>query len=85
MTERVAGATVRREVTVRAPLERAFSVSTEGIATWWPHEETHNVGPTRADAIGAMGRANASVYSLAFWRMRPPLPRPVRLNFPSCC
>src|SRR3954447_22413722 len=51
MTEQVAGATVRREVTVQAPVERAFSVFTEGIATWWAHEETHNVGPTPADAV----------------------------------
>ena len=24
---------------------------TEGIATWWPREESHNVGPTPADAV----------------------------------
>jgi uncharacterized protein YndB with AHSA1/START domain len=42
---------VRREVTVDAPIERAFSVFTEGIATWWPREESHNVGPTPADAV----------------------------------
>jgi len=51
MTNEVAGATVRREVTVKAPVERAFSVFTKGIATWWPREESHNVGPTPADAV----------------------------------
>jgi hypothetical protein len=42
---------VRREVTVDAAIERAFGVFTEGIATWWPREESHNVGPTPADAV----------------------------------
>ena len=51
MTEQVIGAPVRREVTVQAPVERAFHVFTEGIATWWPREESHNVGPTPADAV----------------------------------
>ena len=51
MSEQATSATVRREVTVEAPVERAFSIFTEGMATWWPHEESHNVGPTPADAI----------------------------------
>ena len=42
---------VRRAIVVDAPPERAFSVFTEGIATWWPREESHNVGPTPADAV----------------------------------
>jgi uncharacterized protein YndB with AHSA1/START domain len=51
MTEQTLAAAVRREVTVDAPIERAFAVFTEGIATWWPHGESHNVGPTPADAV----------------------------------
>jgi uncharacterized protein YndB with AHSA1/START domain len=50
MTEQATGAVVRREVTVDAPIERAFEVFTSGIAGWWPHE-THQVGPTPADAV----------------------------------
>src|SRR4051794_15996633 len=88
MTEQVAGATVRREVTVQAPVERAFSVFTEGIATWWPHEETHNVGPTPADAVMEPfegGRCYAKAYDgtetdwgrVMTWD--PPEPRRVRV------
>lgn len=63
MTEQVAGAAVRREVTVQAPVERAFEVFTEGMATWWPHDESHNVGPTPADGGD---RALRTSTSLAF-------------------
>ena len=51
MTSQATGATVRREVTVQAPVERAFEVFTEKMHTWWPREESHNVGPTPADAV----------------------------------
>lgn len=50
MSQQATIAPVRREVTVKAPLERAFSVFTEGMATWWPHD-SHHVGPTPADAV----------------------------------
>jgi uncharacterized protein YndB with AHSA1/START domain len=36
-------ATVRREVTVAAPVERAFDVFTAGLSSWWPLE-THHIG-----------------------------------------
>ena len=35
MSVQVAGTSVRTEVLVAAPIERAFSVFTEGIDTWW--------------------------------------------------
>jgi uncharacterized protein YndB with AHSA1/START domain len=35
MTTQVAGTTVRASVVVDAPIERAFSVFTDGIGTWW--------------------------------------------------
>jgi len=38
MTTQVAGTAVRTETMVEAPIERAFSVFTEGIGTWWPPE-----------------------------------------------
>ncbi|HET9144452.1 SRPBCC family protein [Actinophytocola sp.] len=37
-----AGISVRKTVTVRASLQRAFTVFTEGFATWWP--ESHHIG-----------------------------------------
>jgi uncharacterized protein YndB with AHSA1/START domain len=35
MTVQVADTSVRTAITVQAPIERAFSVFTEGINTWW--------------------------------------------------
>jgi uncharacterized protein YndB with AHSA1/START domain len=50
MSNQSTGATVRRAVTVDAPIERAFNVFTEQLEAWWPHD-THQVGPTPADAV----------------------------------
>ena len=36
MTTQVEATTVRTQITVDVPLEHAFSVFTDGIATWWP-------------------------------------------------
>lgn len=36
MTTQAADTSVRASVTVDAPIERAFSVFTEGMGTWWP-------------------------------------------------
>jgi uncharacterized protein YndB with AHSA1/START domain len=41
MSVEAAQTTVRTATTVRAPIERAFSVFTEGIASWWP--PTHHI------------------------------------------
>ena len=40
MTTQAADTTARAEVMVDAPQERAFSVFTDGIDTWWPREHT---------------------------------------------
>jgi uncharacterized protein YndB with AHSA1/START domain len=40
MTTQAADTTARASVVVDAPLERAFSVFTDGIDTWWPREHT---------------------------------------------
>ncbi|HSD78304.1 MAG TPA: SRPBCC family protein [Solirubrobacteraceae bacterium] len=50
MTDQALGAVVRREVTVDAPIERAFDVFTNQMATWWPHD-SHHVGAMPADAV----------------------------------
>ena len=42
-------APVRRELTVDAPIERAFDVFVD-LPSWWPRE-THHLGPTPADAV----------------------------------
>jgi uncharacterized protein YndB with AHSA1/START domain len=36
MTTQVAATSVRTSIDVQAPIERAFAVFTEGMATWWP-------------------------------------------------
>src|SRR5881396_3541392 len=38
MTMQTAGTSVQTSTVVNAPIERAFSVFTEGIGTWWPPE-----------------------------------------------
>jgi uncharacterized protein YndB with AHSA1/START domain len=41
---------VRHQITVKAPLERAFRVFTQGIGRWWPRD--HHVGARPlADAV----------------------------------
>ena len=36
MTVQAADTSVRKSIVVEAPIERAFSVFTEGMASWWP-------------------------------------------------
>jgi uncharacterized protein YndB with AHSA1/START domain len=38
MTQQATDASVHASITVDAPLERAFSVFTEGLDAWWPRE-----------------------------------------------
>ena len=40
-TPQISETAVRTSIIVEAPIERAFSVFTEGIGTWWP--ETHHI------------------------------------------
>jgi uncharacterized protein YndB with AHSA1/START domain len=42
MTEQAAGVSVTKAITVEAPIERAFSVFTEGFDSWWPR--SHHIG-----------------------------------------
>ncbi|MDQ3894406.1 MAG: SRPBCC family protein [Actinomycetota bacterium] len=37
---------VRKTIAVQAPVEKAFAVFTDGIATWWPLQK-HSVGADR--------------------------------------
>jgi uncharacterized protein YndB with AHSA1/START domain len=43
MTQQTADLAVRRSIVVEAPQERAFTLFTEGMSTWWPLA-THHIG-----------------------------------------
>ena len=45
MTTQAASDVVRTSIVVNAPLERAFSVFTTGIDTWWPRSHTIGDSP----------------------------------------
>ena len=51
MTQQAADLAVRRSIVVEASQERAFSVFTEGMSTWWPLP-THHIG--EQDAVEAV-------------------------------
>jgi hypothetical protein len=45
MTTQTADTSVRTSILVEAPVERAFSVFTEEIGSWWPPEHHILEGP----------------------------------------
>ena len=52
---------VRRSVTVKANVERAFHVFTEGFDTWWPR--THHIGKAPLKKAIVEGRVGGRCYS----------------------
>ena len=52
---------VEKSVTVAVPVERAFRVFTEEIATWWPLR-THAVDTGRSDVVVLEGRLGGRLY-----------------------
>lgn len=57
-------AAIRKSVTVRRPLEEAFALFTDGIATWWPLA-THSIYGERAKTAVFEGRLGGRVYEIA--------------------
>jgi Activator of Hsp90 ATPase homolog 1-like protein len=52
---------VRRAVTVERPLEDAFRVFTEGLATWWP-VATHSIAKDAVETVVMEGRSGGRLY-----------------------
>jgi uncharacterized protein YndB with AHSA1/START domain len=50
-----------KSVTVNAPLQRAFELFTDGIATWWPLE-THSVAEDRAETCVFEARQGGRIF-----------------------
>jgi uncharacterized protein YndB with AHSA1/START domain len=60
MTEQATIPAVRREITVDAPRERAFTVFTEQLGTWWP-QDSHHITDMPAEAV-MEGRVGGRCY-----------------------
>jgi uncharacterized protein YndB with AHSA1/START domain len=64
MSQQMSETTLRKSVTVAMPVERAFRLYTEGIATWWPIE-THSVAAENAETAVFEGRGGGRLYERA--------------------
>jgi uncharacterized protein YndB with AHSA1/START domain len=54
---------VQKSVTVNAPVERAFDVFTDGLATWWPLEK-HSIGKDQIERMVFEKHAGGRVYEV---------------------
>jgi uncharacterized protein YndB with AHSA1/START domain len=54
---------VQKSVIVNAPVERAFEVFTDGLATWWPLG-THSLGKDQIDHMVFEHHAGGRVYEI---------------------
>lgn len=59
---------IRRTLTVAAPPEHAFSVFTDGLATWWPAEYTWSAGVL--DTIGIEPREGGLCFEVGPYGFR---------------
>ena len=57
-------APVTKAVTVNRPLEEAFRIFTEGIATWWPLE-TQSIYGSDATTVVLEGRVGGRLYEVS--------------------
>ena len=64
MSQQATDLAVRRSIVVEAPQERAFSVFTEGMSTWWPLE-THQIGEQKPEAAVVEPQAGGRWYERA--------------------
>jgi uncharacterized protein YndB with AHSA1/START domain len=55
------GMVITKTVTVNAPVEKAFRVFTEEVATWWPFEG-HSVSDTEAETVVIEGRVGGRMF-----------------------
>jgi len=60
-TEPISGRPVRKSIIVRASVERAFRVFTEGIDSWWPRG--HHIGKSPMTKAILEGRPGGRCYS----------------------
>ncbi len=63
MTTQTAGTTVRASVVVEAPMDRAFSVFTREMGTWWP--STHHILQGDLAEMVFEPRVGGSIYDRA--------------------
>jgi uncharacterized protein YndB with AHSA1/START domain len=61
MTTEAVDLTIRKSVTVAAPVERAWEVFTERLQSWWPLD-THSIGADRIEEVVVEGRAGGRVF-----------------------
>ena len=64
MSQQTTEAAVRKSVTVARPVEEAFRLYTDGIATWWPLE-THSVAEKDAETVVFEARERGRLYERA--------------------
>ncbi len=62
MTTTAARTAIRNEITVQAPVERAFALFTDGIDGWWPRE--HTIGAAPMAKIVLEPRAGGRAYTI---------------------
>jgi uncharacterized protein YndB with AHSA1/START domain len=63
MSTQAADLTVRKTVTVAAPIERAFEVFTERIGSWWPFDH-YSIGGEKTTTAVIEGRVDGTVYEV---------------------
>ena len=57
------GLTVRKSVVVSCSPEQAFSLFTEGVASWWPLS-TYSVGDEKTRSVVFEGRVGGRIYEI---------------------
>jgi uncharacterized protein YndB with AHSA1/START domain len=64
MSQRTSEMILTKVVTVEIPVEDAFRLYTEGIATWWPHA-THSVAAESVEEVVFEAREGGRIYERA--------------------